>query len=99
MKKKNPKKKNVVIHYVKKANQLAQAQQGLVKEQESLTGKIAEAARGATLDVPDVAFARTKVRIGTVEVHTELDVSGVQFRLDKDSRIVQGALNKKLTVG
>lgn len=97
--KKNPKKKNVVIHYVKKANQLAQAQQGLVKEQESLTSKIAEDARGATLDVPDVAFARTKVRIGTVEVQTELDVSGVQFRLDKDSRIVQGAFNKKPAVG
>ena len=90
-------KKNVVVHYVKKANQLAQMQQGHLKQQEEISVKIIEAARGATLDVPDVAYARIKIRIGTGEVQTENDVSGVQFSFDKENGIIQAALSDKPT--
>ena len=92
---KNPAKKNVVVHYVKKANQLAQVEQGHIKEQEDIAARILQATIGVTLDIPDVAFARIKVRIGTEEVQTKNDVSGVRFSFNKQDGIVQEALTDK----
>jgi hypothetical protein len=85
----------VVVHYVKKANQLAQVEQGHIKEQEDIAARILQATIGVTLDIPDVAFARIKVRIGTEEVQTKNDVSGVRFSFNKQDGIVQEALTDK----
>jgi len=80
----NPAKKATVLHYVKKANQLAQVREKFLAEQRALEEQIAEAAREARVDVPDQAFARTAIHIGSLQLVLVENLQKVRFLVDPE---------------
>ena len=80
----NPAKKATVLHYVKKANQLAQVREKFLAEQRKLEDQIAEAAREAQVDVPDQAFARTAIHIGSLQLVLAENLQKIRFLVDPE---------------
>ena len=81
---KAPARKNVVLHYVKKANQLAEAQEENVKEQKELRVQIINAARHTTVDVTDTAHARVAIRIGDEQIQIQKELKRARFHIDPE---------------
>ncbi len=78
----NPARKNTILQYVKKADQLTKVREKHFQQQKALSAEIAEAAGKATLDVPETAYARVKVQIGYEEAVPQDDLKGVRFQID-----------------
>ena len=77
-----PNLKNKILHYVKKANQLAEVMEKQEQEQKKIRGQIEQAAKGACLDVQDTAYGGVRLRIGGEEVLHQDSLKGVRFHLD-----------------
>lgn len=79
-----PGRKATVLHYVKKANQLAQLrQQQLVRLREQ-EAAIAAVGRAATVDVADSAYAHVTVHIGNQSLELDDDARAVRLCVDAD---------------
>ena len=81
----HPSRKNTILHYVKKANQLAQVRDQHLQEQETLSAEIAQSAGGGFVDVPVVAHTRVLVQIGQTQLVVPQDMKGVRFYLESES--------------
>lgn len=85
----NPTRRSTLLHYVKKANQLAQLREKHVREQQELAAQIDLLAREAAIDVPEQAFARTALHIGSLQLVLTQDLQRVRFAADPETdRIV-----------
>ena len=83
----NPPKKNVILHYVKKASQLEEAKKKHVEQKNVLATEIQDASRNASIDVPEIAHARVSMRIGNEITQTRDDLQNVRFYIDpKDEK-------------
>ena len=83
---KNPAKKNVILHYVKKASQLEEVKKKHLDQKNKLAEEIEEASRNATIDVPDVAHARVTMRIGNEVTQTRDDLKNVRFTVGRGDK-------------
>jgi uncharacterized protein (DUF342 family) len=79
-----PSRKNVVLHYVKKANQLAETQEKNLKEQKELRAQIVNAARHTTVDVTDTAHSRVTIRIGDEQIQIQKRLKRARFHIDPE---------------
>ena len=75
-------RKKIILHYVKKANQLAQIRAQHTDEQRSLLAEIAQAASKAWVEVHEVAHARVLVQLGNRQLVVPQSIKGVRFSLD-----------------
>jgi hypothetical protein len=82
----HPGRKKVILHYLKKANQLALVQARHLEERDTFQSQIMESAKRATIDVTDVAYARTTLRIGTLQTQLPNDLKHVRFSIDSSDR-------------
>lgn len=78
----NPGRKRVILHYVQKANQLAQTQEKYRQEQQALRARIVHTAGDATVDVSHTAYARVWLRIGGEQTVLQGDLKRVCFHID-----------------
>ena len=79
-----PLRKNDIMQYVKKANDLAKVQDVNAKESESAYSEIIKASADVRLDVGDVAYARVRLRIGTTQTEIDEDRQGVCYFISSD---------------
>ena len=84
----NPQRQKQIMEYVQKANELAKVEEKRLQEQEELRVQVTEGAKKATLDVKEVAFARTRLRIGDAETALHEDLKGVRFEMNPEGIIV-----------
>ncbi|MDP6041569.1 MAG: hypothetical protein QGG64_23680, partial [Candidatus Latescibacteria bacterium] len=78
---KNPSRKNEIVHYVKKANELAKAEEKSLQEMKVLGSEMRKTAQNAHLDIGDTAHTRVKVRIGHTQIILSEDLKAVRFHL------------------
>lgn len=81
----NPARRQVLVHYLKKAHQLSQVRDQQRQQYEELLTQVAELATAATVEVGEQAFARTRIQIGSVERVLNEDLKKVRFRLDPEA--------------
>ncbi|MFA6111329.1 MAG: FapA family protein [Candidatus Latescibacterota bacterium] len=81
----NPARRQVLVHYLKKAHQLSQIRDQQRQQHEELLSQVAGLAAAATIEVSEQAFARTRVQIGSVERVLLEDLKKVRFRLDPEA--------------
>ena len=74
--------KNKIVHYVEKANQLAQVKEKQEQEQKKIRGQIEQTAKGGSLDVADTAYGGVRLRIGGEEAFQPDSLKGVRFHLE-----------------
>ena len=78
----NPGRKHAILHYVQKANQLAQTQEKHRQEQQALRARIVHTAGEATVDVSGTAYARVRLRIGSEQTVLQSNLKRVRFHID-----------------
>lgn len=86
----NPARRSTLLHYIKKANQLAQVREKHVREQQELAEQISVHAREASIDVPEQAFARTALHIGSLQLVLTQDLQRVRFVIDPETERIDG---------
>ena len=74
-----PHRANEILHYVKKANELAKIAEENEQTEKSLRDQIEQTSKDDTLDVSDVAHERVRLRIGNREVRLDADRQGVRY--------------------
>jgi uncharacterized protein (DUF342 family) len=90
---KNPSRKNEIIHYVNRANELAKTEEKNLEEMKTLGSEMRKTAQSAHLDIRDVAHARVTVRIGHNQIVLAEGLKAVRFHLDSTS-VVWSALSE-----
>lgn len=89
----NPARKKVLVHYIKKAHQLAQIRDQQLQKQQELSQQLAQLAAQAKVEVQEQAFARTVIQIGHAELTLDQDLKRVRFSLDpQEQRVVWSEL-------
>jgi hypothetical protein len=83
----NPHKKDKILEWIQKANEVGAQQKQLIGEMKELTAKLKESAAKAYADVQDTAFSRVKVRVGNQERVLDEDLRAVRFHLDKTGEV------------
>lgn len=78
-----PRRANEILHYVKKANELAKIAEENEQTEKSLRDQIEQTSKDDTLDVSDVAHERVRLRIGNREVRLDADRQGVRYFTSK----------------
>ena len=87
----NPARKKVVLHYVKKANELAKARQAQADELGGLMAAAEENVGEALVEVGENAYAGTNVQVGHRRIVLAEDLKAVRFfaDLEADPRTVR----------
>jgi uncharacterized protein len=88
-----PRRKNEILRYVQKANDLAKMEEEHLKTVKDVGDKMKRASSSAHLDVPDTAYPKVTVRIGNAEKTLDAALKGVQFRLDTKKGVVASELS------
>jgi uncharacterized protein (DUF342 family) len=78
----NPGQKATLIHYIKKANQLAQSRERQAQELAAFGEHLIQGAREAAVDVLEKAYAKVVVQIGTQRLVLTQDMKRVRFHID-----------------
>lgn len=79
---KNPGRKKILQHYIKKATQLAQLRQVQIEKRRDLLAQISAKAQSVVIAVAGTAYARTEVAIGGHQLTLQDDLKVVRLRLD-----------------
>ncbi len=83
----NPHKKDKILEWIHKANEIGAHQKELIDEMKALTVKLKESAAEAFADIQDTAYSRVKVRVGNQERTLDEDLKSVRFHLDKTGEV------------
>ncbi|MBT3346718.1 MAG: DUF342 domain-containing protein [Gemmatimonadetes bacterium] len=79
---KNPGRKKVLKHYIKKATQLTSLKQAHIEKRRQLLDQISAKAQSVVIAVADTAYARTEVGIGGHQLSLQDDLKAVKLCLD-----------------